>query len=56
MWDFEEMKIAGTSSHGLGHYLLGFGQNNNGEMFVLTTDENGPVGNKGKVYKIVTPK
>lgn len=53
MWDFEELKISGIDFHGLGHYLLGFGQNNNGEMFALTTDETGPVGNTGKVYKIV---
>jgi glucose/arabinose dehydrogenase len=53
MWGFEELKIAGNGSDSLGYYLLGFGQNKNGEMFVLTTDETGPVGNTGKVYKMV---
>ena len=52
MWDFEEMTIAQTNSTSIGHYLLSFGQNNDGEMFVLTTDEEGPVGNTGKVFKL----
>ncbi|MCM4158460.1 PQQ-dependent sugar dehydrogenase [Antarcticibacterium flavum] len=54
MWDFKELEIAQTNSTSIGHYLLSFGQNKEGEMFVLTTDENGPVGNTGKVFKIVS--
>jgi len=56
MWDFQDLKITQTNSHSIGHYLLSFGQNNQGEMFVLTTDEEGPVGNTGKVFKIVEAK
>lgn len=54
MWGFKTLNVRNNSSTGLGHYLLGFGQNNSGEIFVLTTDEAGPVGNTGKVYQLVT--
>ncbi|UJH91853.1 hypothetical protein LZ575_04140 [Antarcticibacterium sp. 1MA-6-2] len=53
MWDFQQLDVRKNNSTGLGHYLLGFGQNNTGEIFVLTTDEEGPVGNTGKVYKLI---
>ena len=56
MWDFQELKIAQTNSTSIGHYLLSFGQNNKGEIFFLTTDEVGPVGNSGKVFKMVSAK
>ncbi|MCX2838321.1 PQQ-dependent sugar dehydrogenase [Salinimicrobium sp. MT39] len=54
MWDFQELKIAQTNSTSVGHYLLSFGQNKEGEMFVLTTDEEGPVGTTGKVFKMTS--
>ena len=54
MWDFQELEIAQTNSTSIGHYLLSFGQNKEGEMFVLTTDEEGPVGNTGKLFKITS--
>lgn len=56
MWDFEEMDVLKNGAYGLGHYLLGFGQNNRGEIFVLTTDEEGPIGSTGKVYRIISPQ
>lgn len=51
MWNFEELKL--NQEKRLGHFLLAFGQNNEGEVFVLTSDEPGPVGNTGKVYQLV---
>jgi hypothetical protein len=39
----------------LGHYVLGFSQDLAGEIYVLTTDNTGPTGNTGKVYKIIPP-
>lgn len=56
MWDFHELEVIRNNSSGLGHYLLGFGQNISGDVFLLTTDENGPVGQTGKVYKLVSAK
>lgn len=53
LWDFEKLQVQKDDTTDLGHFLLGFGQNNDGEMYVLTTDKIGPVGETGKVYKIV---
>ena len=39
----------------LGHYVLGFGQDPAGEMYVLTTDQTGPTGTTGQVLKLVRP-
>ena len=38
---------------GIGAYLLSFGQGADGELYVLTTQNSGPVGDTGKVWKIV---
>ncbi len=51
-WSRRKLSISNTSDHELGHYLLGFGQDNAGELYVLTTDNLGPSGNTGKVYRI----
>lgn len=50
MWDHEELTLVGGN---LGEYLLAFGQDLDGEVYVLTTGTAGPSGNTGKVYKIV---
>ncbi|HET6528720.1 MAG TPA: PQQ-dependent sugar dehydrogenase, partial [Balneolaceae bacterium] len=51
LWDFEQLKFADTPE--LQHYVLGFGQDSEGEVYVLTTDNTGPSGNTGKVFKLV---
>jgi hypothetical protein len=35
--------------------VLGFGQDLAGEMYLLTTDQTGPAGTTGKVYRLVRP-
>jgi hypothetical protein len=35
--------------------VLGFGKDSVGELYVLTTDNVGPAGTTGKVYRIVPP-
>ena len=37
----------------LGEFVLAFGQDGNGELYVLTTEMPGPSGDTGKVYRIV---
>jgi len=37
----------------LGTYLKSFGQDQSGEIYLLTSDQIGPQGNSGKVYKMV---
>ena len=56
LWPLEELQpflpdedINGT----LGQFVLGFGQDNDGEMYLLTKDEGGPEGETGTVYRFV---
>ncbi|MFD1186389.1 PQQ-dependent sugar dehydrogenase [Pontibacter rugosus] len=51
-WDYRKLHFQGMPGASLGHYLLGFGQDNSGEVYLLTTDKAGPVGNTGKVFQI----
>lgn len=55
MWSFEELVVAGSENGRLNEYLLSFGQDQEGEIYVLTTETTGPNGNTGKVYKLVPP-
>ncbi|MFD3003968.1 PQQ-dependent sugar dehydrogenase [Pontibacter toksunensis] len=50
--DFDEVKFANTPNGQLNSFLLGFGQDSEGEVYVLTSDTQGPFGKTGKVYKI----
>jgi glucose/arabinose dehydrogenase len=36
----------------IGHYIRGFGQDNAGEVYVLTSDEVGPAGASGAVWRV----
>jgi len=59
LWPFEALRIANsatTSATGrLDYYLLSFGQDADGELYVLTTGATGPFGDTGRVYRIVPP-
>lgn len=52
-WDFTELALASFPAGHLGQYLKGFGQDNNGEVYVTTSSNLGPSGANGKVYKLV---
>jgi hypothetical protein len=56
MWDFQPVQIAGRNDSVLGEYLLGFGQDTSGEVYVLTSGLAGPSGSTGIVYRIVPPQ
>lgn len=56
LWPLEEIRpflpdedINGT----LGQFVLGFGQDDDGEIYLLTKEEGGPTGTTGNVYKLV---
>ncbi|MHC2992965.1 hypothetical protein OB13_15775 [Pontibacter sp. HJ8] len=51
-WSYRKLEITNRPNNELGHYLLGFGEDRDGELYVLTKDNLGPQGNTGKVYKI----
>jgi glucose/arabinose dehydrogenase len=52
MWPMQELIVTNNANGRLGHYLLGFGQDADGEVYVLTTNNAGPAGSTGRVYRI----
>jgi glucose/arabinose dehydrogenase len=50
-WTMEDVKVANMP--GFNSYVLAFGQDADGEVYVLTQDTTGPVGGLAKIYKIV---
>ncbi|HSJ13479.1 MAG TPA: PQQ-dependent sugar dehydrogenase [Longimicrobiales bacterium] len=53
LWPFEELLFANTPTGKLHHFVLGFGQDLDGEVYVLTSDSPAPTGSTGKVYRII---
>jgi glucose/arabinose dehydrogenase len=52
LWEIRQLKIAGSSDGRLHHFVVGFGQDAVGEVYVLVKDTLGPTGETGKVYKL----
>jgi glucose/arabinose dehydrogenase len=50
LWSFEPLLFDGNR---LGNYLLGFGEDADGELYVLVTGNLGPSGATGQVFKLV---
>ena len=48
------MTFANRPNGALGQYLLGFGQDLTGEVYVLAKDNLGPTGNTGRVYRLTS--
>ncbi|MFP4343690.1 MAG: PQQ-dependent sugar dehydrogenase [Anaerolineales bacterium] len=56
LWDFQLIEIANREGGELNEYLLAFGQDLAGEVYVLTSDSAGPSGDTGKVFRIASPE
>lgn len=56
LWALEQLEVAQRPGARLRHYVLGFGQDHAGEMYVLTSDSGGPSGTTGRVYRLVRPR
>ena len=52
LWDYEQLDLQSYPKN-LGQYVKSFGQDLNGEVYVMATTEIGPTGNTGRVYKLV---
>lgn len=52
LWSFEEIELA-SHPDDIGHYLKGFGQDLEGEIYVAASSMLGPSGETGKVFKLV---
>jgi len=54
-WTMRELSVAGTANGRSGRFILGFGQDAVGEVYILTTQVVGPTGTTGSVFKLVPP-
>ncbi|RQD92745.1 hypothetical protein D5R95_00180, partial [Methanosalsum natronophilum] len=54
-WDFWELAIANKENQRLGLFITGMGQDADRELYILTTENSGPSGDTGKIFKIVPP-
>ena len=52
-WAMEELGISNRPGGRLGEYLRSMGEDANGELYLLTSDNLGPTGTTGRVYRIV---
>jgi hypothetical protein len=52
MWTSEKIAFSGSANGAVGHYVLGFGQDSDGEVYVLTTDNLGPMGSTGRAFRL----
>jgi hypothetical protein len=55
LWRIQEPLITNRPGGRLGHYVMGFGQDEAGEVYVLTSDSQGPTGETGRVYRLAQP-
>ncbi|MBA3867551.1 MAG: PQQ-dependent sugar dehydrogenase [Anaerolineae bacterium] len=53
MWKWGELKVASMPNDRLGAHVLGIGQGDDGELYVMTSQSGAPTGDTGKVWKLV---
>ncbi|MCS3797134.1 glucose/arabinose dehydrogenase [Chitinophagaceae bacterium OAS944] len=51
-WEYKPISLA-SHTYDLGYFLRGFGQDEDGEVYITVSSNAGPQGNTGKVYKLV---
>ena len=51
-WSFDEISLA-SSPNNIGALIKGMGEDSKGEIYVTTSQNFGPVGTTGKIYKLV---
>lgn len=56
LWGLEQLEVERRPGARLHHFVLGFGQDNAGEVYVLTSDATGPSGATGRVYRLVSAR
>jgi glucose/arabinose dehydrogenase len=55
MWAWSALALKSFAPN-LGTFLKSFGQDQSGEMYLMTSDQEGPQGVTGKVYKLIAAK
>lgn len=55
LWMWEELVVAGRPGGRIGAFIRGFGQDDEGEIYVLTSSEMGPANGTAKIFKLIPP-
>ncbi|SEV87025.1 PQQ-dependent sugar dehydrogenase [Natrinema salifodinae] len=55
LWDMEELQVAGTEDGSFPYFVRQFGQDGDGNVYVLANQEGVPEGDTGAVMQIVPP-
>jgi glucose/arabinose dehydrogenase len=53
-WTLTELTVAGRPGGRLGQYLLAIGEDADGELYLLTSDNVGPFGAAGQVHRVIS--
>ena len=51
-WNYKEVSLK-SSPNDIGYFLKGFGQDDEGEVYLCVSSMSGPQGSTGKVFKLV---
>ncbi len=54
-WQVQKINIVNSPNKRINKFIMGFGQDNQGEIYVLAKTTLGPTGDTGVVYKMVKP-
>jgi hypothetical protein len=54
-WTIEPLTLATHPDGHIGQFLLAFGEDDAGELYVLTNSSNSPLGRTGRIYQLVRP-
>jgi glucose/arabinose dehydrogenase len=54
-WTFQHLQVEGFDKPGIRAYVTAFGEDNEGELYVLTNGRNSLTGATGKAFKIIKP-
>jgi glucose/arabinose dehydrogenase len=53
LWQIGELVPGQPVEGSVGHFILGMGQDSEGELYIATSDERAPVSQTGQVYKLI---
>jgi len=53
LWSWEEIEIAGSPCGRVDRFIRSLGLDDEGEIYLLTSDELGPTGSTGKIFKMM---
>jgi hypothetical protein len=56
LWSYDKLSFKSFTGENIGYYVKGFGQDQDGQIYVLASKRLGPAGITGTVFKLVAAK